>query len=201
MAKAKGFVVAPLHVADRPRATGPVVFRTAYGPKARVAVVFPEGTGRTRQSFKAECDINNIMAKFMKTGVLEFTNRNEPRYADVTGIQYQAAMELVASARSMFEELPSALRARFENEPSKFLDFVQDEANAEELVKLGLAKSKGLTKPDIRETMVGQGGSDHDGRGRVVRGSEGDASVAKGGDSDFVGSKAGEADRGKASGA
>lgn len=117
-------------------------FKTAYGPKLKVQVDTTVEPSRTKQSFKAECDINTIISRYLKTGTLDFANKNEPRYGDVTGIEYQQAAFKVAAAKSMFAELPAALRHRFDNEPAKFLDFVQDDRNIEEARELGLLKPK-----------------------------------------------------------
>lgn len=115
------------------------LFNSAYSPKIRVRIssTLPS---RTKQSFKAECDINTIISRFLKTGILDFAQKNEPRYGDCTGIEYQNAMQTVAEAKSLFNDLPAALRARFANEPANFLDFVQDEKNREEAQALGLLK-------------------------------------------------------------
>jgi len=51
-------------VAGTSGAIGAPRFVTAYGPKARLRHVTPPGVGRTKQSFKDECDINNIMKRF-----------------------------------------------------------------------------------------------------------------------------------------
>lgn len=119
----------------------PRKIRSAYEPKPQVQLDCPEKPyGRTKQSFKAECDINTIIARFLKTGILDFTSKNQPRYGDTTGMEYTAACQTVAAAKSLFNELPAALRARFENEPAKFLDFVQDKRNADEARALGLLK-------------------------------------------------------------
>lgn len=122
-----------------------MIFVTAYGPKQKVALERHQPS-RTKQSFKDECDINTIIARFLKTGVMNFANKNEPRYGDVTGIEFQDAMQKVAAAQSLFNELPAAIRARFENEPAKFLTFVQDEKNREEATELGLLKP--VVKPE-----------------------------------------------------
>lgn len=114
-------------------------FNSAYSPKTRVQT-FNTEPSRTKQSFKAECDINTIISRFLKTGTLDFAAKNEPRYGDCTGIEYQSAMQTVAAAKTLFQELPAALRARFENEPAHFLDFVHDEKNRDEARELGLLK-------------------------------------------------------------
>lgn len=127
-------------------------FITAYGKKQRVQLDRIQPS-RTKQAFKEECDINTIISRFLKTGVMNFANKNEPRYADVTGIEFQDAMQKVAAAQSLFNELPAALRNRFENEPAKFLTFVQDEKNREEAVALGLLKPAGAsTAPEATPT-------------------------------------------------
>lgn len=117
------------------------IIKSAYSLKDRVQISF-KGAGRTKQSFKDECDINNIVQRFLKTGVMEFTQKNQPRYGDVTGFDYSEAMQLVAAAKSMFNGMPAQLRDRFENEPAKFLDFVQDDRNHAECVEMGLLAPK-----------------------------------------------------------
>lgn len=98
------------------------------------------GESRTKQSFKMECDINHIMAKYQKTGAITHFTKHSPQYGIATGMQFQDAMNLVCEAQEMFNDLPSSIRSRFGNDPAAFLDFVQDEGNADEMVKLGLAE-------------------------------------------------------------
>lgn len=112
-------------------------FRTAYGPRNRVVLVCPE-KGRTKQSHKAECDINNILAKFARTGVLEFVNERQGQYGDVTGIDFQNAQNLVAEATETFAQLPSKVRNEFDNDPAAYLDFVSDPNNTDRMIELGL---------------------------------------------------------------
>ncbi|WNK12452.1 MAG: internal scaffolding protein [Microvirus sp.] len=111
-------------------------FINAYGPKRKVALTFP-AQGRTKQSFKEECDINTIMNRFSRTGVLPVTNRT-PTYGDIADLDFQGAMDLVAAGREMFAALPSKVRERFANDPAKLLQFVQDPENGPEARKLGL---------------------------------------------------------------
>lgn len=133
---------------------------SAYGPKLSSALTCPE-TGRTKQSFKAECDINNIMAKYQKTGVLDFARKNEPRYGDCVGAEFNSAMLLVAGAQSMFQQLPSSTRAYFKNDPAAFLDFVDDPKNYDEMARMGLlvpqdqrkAKGKGVPPADDKAAV------------------------------------------------
>lgn len=101
------------------------------------------GPSRTKQANSAECDINNIMTRFEKTGIIDHVNRFPGGYGDYTGApsDYHEAMDQVVSAQAMFLTLPARVRARFGNDPGAFLDFVADPANEAELVKMGLAKA------------------------------------------------------------
>lgn len=115
-------------------------FITAYGPKERVSLSFPPDEGRTKQSFKDECDINQIMSRYQKTGILEFVAKHAAQYGDCTGIDYQEGMQILTQAKSMFAELPSSIRTQFHNDPGEFLDFVNDPENRAEMREMGLLK-------------------------------------------------------------
>lgn len=94
---------------------------------------------RTKQSFKDECDINVIVDRFMKTGEMPKDLR-QPVYGDYDGvIDFQSAMNAVVQAEETFMAMPASVRARFDNDPQKFLDFADNDGNAEEMVKMGLA--------------------------------------------------------------
>jgi len=123
-----------------------IIIKSAYSVKSRYQIFF-EGEGRTKQSFKDDTDINNIMARFIKTGTLDFTNKNEPRYADVSGFDYMTMRNIVASANSMFAELPAHLRNFFNNNPEEFLNFVQDDTNRAKAEELGLLKPQAAAAP------------------------------------------------------
>lgn len=101
----------------------------------------------TRQGFKDECDINVIMARYQATGVIDFVNKHEGSFADVSAIDFQTAQETVARARSAFNDLPSSLRERFENDPAQFLEFVQDDKNRAEAMELGLLRPEAKLPP------------------------------------------------------
>lgn len=93
----------------------------------------------TKQSFKADCDINNIVAKYRCTGLCNHINSDKPRWIDCVGVaDYQVACELIDSACAQFAALPAKIRARFDNNPEKMLAFCEDSKNFEEAVKLGI---------------------------------------------------------------
>ncbi len=124
--------------------------RKPYGPAKKVAIEFPEQT-RTKQSFQAECDINNIMKKYQLTGALEHTNKHQMQYGDATPLQLQDALDIVIKADEMFDSLPSSLRKKFHGDPAEYLEFVQDEDNEEEMRELGLLNPRDPPKKVEKE--------------------------------------------------
>ena len=123
----------------------------------RVTIAFGKET-RTKQSFKKECDINNIMAKFQKNRIIDHINQNQKRFGDLTGYDFAQAQNTLAEANSMYEELPSLVRAEFSG-PGEFLDFVQNPENVQKMVELGLANERPeshdvpATRADLQEAI------------------------------------------------
>jgi len=91
-----------------------------------------------KQSFRDECDINNILRQFNVTGQLP-AGSVQPQYGDFSGItDYQSALNAVMAAQDSFLQLPAKVRARFDNDPALFVEFASDEANRDEMKALGL---------------------------------------------------------------
>jgi len=113
-------------------------FRHAYSPQLRVPAP-AGGKPRTMQQFKDEADVNVIMARYMRTGVLpEDIDAGARQYLDATGYDFQEAQNLIAGAASLFEQLPSKIRNRVDNDPAKLLAFLHDPNNRAEAEALGL---------------------------------------------------------------
>lgn len=105
-------------------------------------------TSMTKQSFADDCDINNIMRKYERTGVLDHVGMTVPQYGEYMGsMSYQESLNAILYAQDQFSELPAELRARFGNDPAQLLAFVEDPANLEEGVKLGLFSPPGDILP------------------------------------------------------
>lgn len=96
------------------------------------------GKGLTEQSHTEECDINTILHDYTRTGFMRHAKANEGQYDDVSSVDFQEAQIAVANVKSMFEGLPSQIRREFNQDPSTFLNFVQNPENAQELSKRGL---------------------------------------------------------------
>jgi len=94
----------------------------------------------TQQQFADECDINNIVASNASGRPITHLNQSTPEFADFgDSTDFHAHQNYLAEAREAFDALPSHVRARFNNDPAALLDFVTDEKNIDEAVKLGLA--------------------------------------------------------------
>ena len=124
-----------------------MTIRTAYGPYDPNVGKFPrpedqvEREDLTKQSFKEECDINLIMARYTETGIIDHVSQHGQQYGDVTSEDFLAAMQQITQANTMFEHLPAKARERFGNSPAAFLDYVNtidDDTPSRELVTLGL---------------------------------------------------------------
>ena len=122
--------------------------RGPYDKPKRVSISYLEAETKTKQSFRDECDINSIMARHQRTGAITHLQNHQGQYGFASGIDFHESMNIVTKAQSMFNELPSSIRTKFENSPAKFLDFVQEPKNADELVSLGLAYP-GIAEPGV----------------------------------------------------
>ena len=96
--------------------------RSAYRPHKRVTI--KTGDGLAKQAFKEECDINTIMKKYEKTGLIAHVNAHGGDYGDYLSVtDYHTAMTQITEAQEAFMSLPAKLRERFGNNPANFLAF------------------------------------------------------------------------------
>lgn len=121
---------------------GNVVTKKANG-KVKVQLMFDGSDGKTKQEFKDQCQIQSILNKYQKTGMVTHLAKHHAQYGDFSNISdFQSAMSAVANAVDTFESLPSSIRKRFNNDPRSLLGFIEDSSNYEEAVKLGLIEKK-----------------------------------------------------------
>lgn len=134
----------------------------------RVAVITEcGGQGRTKQQFKEQCDVNNILKSFNKTGLIVHLNNAVPQYREFTqddvvgsvGFDYHAACNIVRQAQEGFQALPAQLRKVFHNDPAEFVAFVDDPANFDEAVKLGLVEPRKALPDEQSAAPRGAAGS------------------------------------------
>lgn len=104
-------------------------------PKVRLTCVTPS---KTRQSEKESSDINVIVKRIVKQGIVSL-NSKPGLFLDVSEMgDYRDAVEQVRQGEEFFMALPSGVRTRFDNDAATFLDFVSNPVNRDEMQKLGL---------------------------------------------------------------
>lgn len=94
------------------------------------------------QSEKDSCDINLIVDKYSRTGLMTNIRTDQPMYGDFTSaVDFHEAFAQIQKAEESFMELPAKVRSWFDNDPGKLIDFLQDEKNRQEAYDLGLVNS------------------------------------------------------------
>jgi len=98
----------------------------------------------TKQSFKDECDINNIVKRFEATGILDHVNQAAAKglYIDLpSGLDLQTGLDKIRQAEAAFMALPASARAEFNNDPVEFVEAFNNPSKEqqERFIELGLA--------------------------------------------------------------
>ncbi len=121
------------------------------GPRVRIHT---GDVSRTKQAMRDEVDINLIMKRYVKTGLIDHFAQHGSEYGFASSVDFHEAMNVVTKADQMFDALPGKVRSRFGNDPAEFLDFVQNPENHAELVELGLAERKAPVAAKAVEPVV-----------------------------------------------
>lgn len=99
-----------------------------------------EEESMTVQDEAGEADINKMMDRFGVTGNINLTKRS-PLPEDYIRIEnFQDAMNLIRQAQESFNELPAEVRSKFENDPAKFEEWLQDPDNIPHGLKAGIVE-------------------------------------------------------------
>lgn len=114
-----------------------------------------EDESLTHQEFREESDINTIIDRF---GIGEnpieahqwVTNIDIANAPD----NYQDVMNQLNEARDQFMSLPAKVRSQFDNDPHRFVSFVSDPANGDEMVRLGLAVVQEAPGPSDTDRLI-----------------------------------------------
>lgn len=111
------------------------------------------GDGKVKPEFKKATDINEILNRYKKTGIIPKMYQ-QPLYGDFTSVEdYQNAMNLAIKTQEQFAGLPASVRKKFENNPEGFLDFMAKTDNIEEKRALGLlSPERPEVPPEVPET-------------------------------------------------
>lgn len=108
----------------------------------------PKSVSVTNQSDKDSSDINLIMKRYEKTGMISDLltgQQRQPQYGDFSDVgDYHAIKSNIARVEQAFDAYPASLREYFGNDPANLINFLADPNNDGEAIKLGLKP-----KPDL----------------------------------------------------
>jgi phage internal scaffolding protein len=108
-----------------------------------------EDPSLAQQHMKDECDINTIIQRFGVTGELP-TAPVSPSYGDFSGVtDYHSALNKINATMDDFMALPAQLRVRFDHDPVKLLEFLENDQNRSEAIQLGLIDGQPLVEPIV----------------------------------------------------
>ena len=114
-----------------------------------------EGESMTHQEFKEESDINTIIDRF---GIGENPVEAQKWVTNVdiadAPNNYQDVMNQLNEARDQFMSIPAKIRSQFDNDPAKFVDFVSDPSNIDEMIRLGLAVQRPEPVPSDADRII-----------------------------------------------
>lgn len=102
---------------------------------------------RVDRSFAADADINVIVSRFLKTGVLP-SLAVPPQFGDMTLIPRGTdALMAVRNAQQSFERLPLELQKELGHNIANFEPWLVDPKNRERAIQYGFLKPSEVSKP------------------------------------------------------
>lgn len=102
----------------------------------------------TKQSHKEECDINNILRQYQRTGIISHVQNARAQFLDLpSDADFQQSMHIVMAAQAAFADLPSKVRAHFGNDPAQFLAAFADPGQEQQLREFGLLNPRPESDP------------------------------------------------------
>lgn len=115
--------------------------RTAYNARdeEHKGVIFPSDS-LVQRHFQQECDVNFIVDRYVKTGVLSHVSEIPPVFADVSDVpdDLMQSYDKIYAAEQAFMQLPSKLRKELDNDPARLGAWLQDENNRNAAIEYGL---------------------------------------------------------------
>ena len=113
----------------------------------------PIDPDRTKQTFVDQCDINRTMDRAAHGASLSHLANYGGEYGDFSDWDantYEDMQIQLAKANTLFNDLPAELRNEFENDPGKWLAFVNDPENKERLEEIyPVLAQPGKQLPDV----------------------------------------------------
>jgi len=125
--------------------------KSAFSEVTKVTTINTMPT-MTKQALAEQLDVNNIIKRYNKTGILPQAQAFEAQYGEFNSYDLREAIEKVDKAAALFEAVPSQIRATFDNDAGAFIDYATNPANIQQMAKWGLANMPlPETKPDEKK--------------------------------------------------
>jgi phage internal scaffolding protein len=102
---------------------------------------------QTQQHFERETNINSIVSRYQKTGVLPTALIREVQFGEV-GPDLVQSLNKIKEAKEQFQTLPAKIREEFKNDPDVFMAFLADPHNFEKAKSLGIVEEKKIEKTE-----------------------------------------------------
>lgn len=114
-------------------------FKTPYNHDRQVenekAALTCKDESRTQQNFTEAADINNIIKAALRTGVMP--QQTLPQYGDLpTADDMTKSLQTVAEVRGLFYAMPADKRAEHQNDPARWLSYVNARLEAGDIEPL-----------------------------------------------------------------
>lgn len=102
----------------------------------------------TKQEFKDESDINNILTQYKKTGIINNIMQQQPIYSDLPDdLDYQNSLHITSQASEAFDTLPATVRRYFQNDPQQLLAAIGNPDMRTTLEELGVLQGPANPQP------------------------------------------------------
>jgi len=116
--------------------------------RKRVQLSIPEDEEiRVEQTHKDEVNINNIVKRHGMDLIAKTAALQQFTYDDNPNNDFQETMNMILKAKESFSSVPSEIRKKFDNDPAKFMDFIHNGDNQQQLIDWGLAKAPETPQP------------------------------------------------------
>ena len=100
---------------------------------------------KTKQAFKHETDINNILKKYNISQLAQHVNNVNGNFGDFSNVSdFQSSMNAIIDAQNSFDGLPAQTRKMFNNNPAELIDFMSNQDNYDQAAELGLLTDDAL---------------------------------------------------------
>lgn len=141
-----------------------ITIKTRYTHQKAKPTIFSKdnskSVSRTQQHFREEANINSIMDRYNKSGLLTDPAKVAtimPKFGDFTNISdFQTMQNRIVEVKNYFMSLPADIRRRFDNNPNSLLTWMSDPENTKEARDLGLI---GRDLSNVRYTKELEDGS------------------------------------------